>query len=492
MDMIILTLPRTLRVITAIINMSIESGVFPDLWKNAVIQPLPKVNSPKEYKDLRPISILPFLSKILEKVVCKQMVNYLNANNILPLKQSGFRIGRSTATALLDVVDDILEGREVGEASILVLLDYSRAFDTVNSSLLMAKLTYYGFDAPSLKWFSSYLSGRSQKVVVTRSDGSKHFSKDTPINKGVPQGSILGPILFILYTADLPKCIKNNEYHLYADDLQIYRTFESCNTKVAVNNINDDLIRVDEWSLANGLVLNPNKTKFLIMGTKNQISDINAHSLDIKLKDVLIERVTETRNLGVLMDSDLKFENHVLATVKSCYYRLKILYRLREYLSVESRIYLCEALVLSKLNYADVVIGNCLLARTKKLIQRVQNSCARFCFPIPRRAHITPYLNKSDLLNMDSRRTFHLAVLLYNIVKNKSPSYLFNKLEFSHRVRVPDRLICPRHKTAAFRGSFKYAATHCWNNIPPPIRNVCSVQSFKCNFKKYILDIQKR
>ena len=181
----------------------------------------------------------------------------------------------------------------------------------------------------------------------------------------------------------------------------------------------------------------------------------------------------------------------MLNTVKQCFFRLKVLYQIREYLSTDIRIRLCETLVLSKLNYADTVVGGCLLGRTKRLIQRVQNSCARYCFPIPRRHHVTPYLNRSGLLNMDSRRLLHFASLLFGLIKNRSPSYLYDKLSFTkRRSRITDRLICPLHKTAAFRGSFRYSATKCWNNIPPPIRDSSSVNTFKLKYKKHLLMLQ--
>jgi hypothetical protein len=244
--------------------------------------------------------------------------------------------------------------------------------------------------------------------------------------------------------------------------------------------------------LKNCFVLNPLKSKFILLGSHGKISKINDHNPGIKLNGTAIEQVTETRSLGILIDNRLKFHNHVVQTVKSCFYRLKVLYQVRKYLDIDTRVRLCETLILSKLNYADVVIGECLFGYTKKLIQRVQNACARYCYYIPRRAHVTPYLNRSHLLNMNSRRLFHFASLLFGIVKQHSPPYLFNKLIFSRRqVRTTSRLICPAHSTAAFRGSFRYSATKCWNNIPPPLKNCGSSQTFKRNFKKHLLELQK-
>lgn len=170
-DIVLLTLPHTLSIITDIINKSIVTGVVPHQWKKALIIPLPKVDHPKEFKDLRPISILPFLSKILEKAIYIQLLKYIEVNKILPLFQSGFRKGRGTVTTLLDVTDNILAAQDDGQGSILTLLDFSRAFDSLNISLLLSKLSYYGFDHHSINWFKSYLGERFQAVKLLKDDG---------------------------------------------------------------------------------------------------------------------------------------------------------------------------------------------------------------------------------------------------------------------------------------------------------------------------------
>jgi hypothetical protein len=422
------------------------------------------------------------------------LVTYLEENNILPSRQSGFRSGHSTATLLLDIIDDVLNAQDSGAGTVLVLLDYSRAFDCINTELLISKLFYYGFDDVALQWFTSYLSGRNQRVqTVNETTGTESISKTVTVERGVPQGSILGPVLFILYTADIVQSITNCKFHLHADDLQVYYSFNPDETSKAVDMLNQDLERINCWSEQNNLVINPQKSKFLILGTKNQILRIRNQTLSLKIGDCSVELVDEARNLGVLMDGNLKFENHVKEIIKNCYYRLKVLYRIREYLNVDLRIFLCESLILSKLNYASTVIGGCLLSRTKKLLQRVQNACARYCFPIPRRTHITPFLNRGGLLNIDSRFKLHFASLLFGVIKNKNPPYLFQKLTFSQRpVRSASKLAYARHTTAAFEGSFRHAATKCWNDVPPPIRISVSRMVFKNKFKIYLLECQKR
>ncbi|XP_026741894.1 uncharacterized protein LOC113503948 [Trichoplusia ni] len=248
LDMIALTLPTTLKAITDIINRSITTRTFPELWRCAIVRPIPKNSNPASAKDLRPISILPCLSKILERVVYSQVIDYLEVNRVLPDLQSGFRQGRGTATALADVVGNILEARDRGEGTILALLDFSRAFDAIDTTLLLSKLAFYGFDNNAVEWFKSYLSGRSQYVEMHKEDGSRVSSSSLHVSRGVPQGSILGPLLYILYSADITKSFVNCKYHMYADDIQLYMSFKADETSLAVQKINEDLHRVVEPS----------------------------------------------------------------------------------------------------------------------------------------------------------------------------------------------------------------------------------------------------
>ncbi|CAG4961356.1 unnamed protein product [Colias eurytheme] len=320
LDMLKLSLPFTLETITNIINTSLKTCTFPSTWRKALIKPLPKTNNPNCLKDLRPISILPCLSKILEKVVCEQVRRYLDLNDMLPTRQSGFRKQNSTITALLDVVDNMLEAQDRGEGSLLILLDYSRAFDCINIDLLLCKLSYYGFDDDSLQWFKSYLSYRSQMVELkAESSQSACSSAWAEVSRGVPQGSILGPLLFILYTADVTQCIRHCKYHMYADDIQLYLSFKASEMDIALERLHDDLSRISVWSESNCLSLNSSKTKYMIIGSTHQINSILAQQPTIFLNGDPIERVTEVRNLGVVFDEGLRFHKHILNISKKLF-----------------------------------------------------------------------------------------------------------------------------------------------------------------------------
>lgn len=496
-EMLRMTLPVTLPIITRIINVSINDKIFPGDWKVAKIKPLPKSSSVKQLNDLRAISILPVMSKIIERVVCTQLTKFLENSTILPAIQSGFRAQHGTATALAEVTDNIIASADVGDGSILVLLDFSRAFDCISAELLLAKMSYYGISHAARDWFSSFLRNRTQFVVTEDGKGELKKSQQKIIPRGCPQGSILSPLLFILYTTDLIKNIKHCKIHLYADDTQVYYSFKHQKTLEAVQLINEDLGKIYEWTKKNALVLNPKKSKYLVLGTKRQCEQIIKYAPDLKINGIMIERVNHAKNLGLLMDSELRFEEHISQKIRTAFFRLKVLYGIRSYLTEEVRIMLTEALILSIFNYCDVVYGPRLLEKTSRAIQRVQNACARFCFTIPKRSHITPYLNNKKIIKMQGRRELHLAGLVYKVVRNKKPEYLYNKIEWqgeSHGIHTRSKarkmISCPKHKTKNYKGSFKYASSKIWNNIPPPIQTAMTYLSFKNNMKKYILDKQ--
>lgn len=247
--------------------------------------------------------------------------------------------------------------------------------------------------------------------------------------------------------------------------------------------------------MKNCLILNPSKSKFLILGTKNQQSVVLSQFPMVAIKGEPVELVSEARNLGLTFDSELRFESYVLGLVKNCMYRLKVLYRIRPFISTDVRIMLCESLILSKLNYGLTVYGPCLFKKSFALIQRIQNACARYCFVIPPRTHVTPFLNKSNLLKIQSRLKLFCASQLHDVIYTKQPDYLFNKIPWRHskdRIRFASIvMIAPMHRTAAFRGCFRFWAAKIWNDIPPPLRTIRSKWSFKRKYREYLLFEQK-
>lgn len=497
-QMLKLTLPISLPTITAIINKSLKTSVFPTCWKTAIVCPIAKIPKPCSFKDLRPISIIPALSKVLEKVVYTQLSSFLQKHSILPECQSGFRSNHSTTTAMLCVKDDILAATDAGKATALVLLDYSKAFDCLNISLLLAKLAYYGLSNAACSWMESYLTGRHQKVKCNNLNGVPTFSSSLPINRGVPQGTILSPLLFTIYTADLPQSITYCSHHMYADDTQIYMSFEPSETIDASRKITYDLNKIGAWSRSHCLALNPTKSSVVILGTKHKIKLVSSNKFELYLNQEKIPQVTVCRSLGLLLDSNFNFENHVQKKASQCYYKLKTFYMIREFLSTDIRKLLTETLILTHFDYGDSVYGPCLHKKNQQVVQRVQNACLRFCFNIPRRYHVTPYYVKHSILKMHDRRKLHMACMLKKIIICKIPWYLYRLLHWAGnntgRNAAQTRgtgslLLIPRHQSRAMQGSFAYTASKIWNDIPPPIKEL-ALPAFKQKYKSLLTNQQ--
>nr|XP_022910667.1 uncharacterized protein LOC111421719 [Onthophagus taurus] len=329
--MLLLCCPLILPYICHIINYCIQGSVFPDCWKTALITPIPKSSNPSQLKDLRPISILPVISKILEKIIADRLREHLDKFNILPMRQSGFRKGYSCTAALLDVTDDIVREIDQKNVTILILLDYSKAFDTVHHKTLLSMLHYIGLSDDSILFFCNYLTGRKQMVAL-----NGNFSTECAVSSGVPQGSVLGPILYLIYTCNLYNVLRSCKAHMYADDTQLYYSFNINDLADAQNCINSDLTRLVEESSKLCLQLNPDKSSVMVFGGRRAVGEVKA-SVDLKLNGVKLNITDESRNLGITIDSTLRFLKHVASLLHPAYTTLKLLCGNRQLLNQRLR-----------------------------------------------------------------------------------------------------------------------------------------------------------
>nr|CAH7717452.1 unnamed protein product [Callosobruchus chinensis] len=463
-----------------IVNSCILSGYFPIAWKTAIIKPIPKKSEIEDYKDLRPISLLPTISKILEHILNIQIKNYLHNNSILPIHQSGFRSGHSCTTALLKITDDILKAHDEGKSSVLVMLDYSKAFDCLNPNILISMLHHYGFTRESLNIIQSYFSDRHQVVQI---DGRK--SKPIKLSRGVPQGSVLGPLLYSIYTSRIGDVVHFSNIHAYADDTQIYASFDNRYVDSAVDNINKDLDQLYKESNRYGLFLNPAKTKVIIFSPRKQYEEVSG-KIKIKINGITLQVVSEAKNLGVTIDSKLRYKTHVSNCIQKAYNNLRQLYPIRHFLSIQLKAQLCNSLVLSHFTHASPVYGTSIATADHYRIQKVQNSCLRLIFGIRRFEHISHTFQKICWLNMKNRSLLHMLTLFHSIISRKEPKYLFEKIEFrkeAHSKNVRDKILLsvPYHKSVLYERSFTYSISMLYNKIPSQLKMLDLMQ-----FKKRI------
>jgi len=407
------------------------------------------------------------------------MTQFMSDNKLLDTFQSGFRSGHSTTTALLNVTDELNLAIDRGLVSLLVLLDFSKAFDSVNYQVLLSKLSKFNFSASAISWFRSYLFDRQQ--CVSLESKTSNFCAQV---SGVPQGSVLGPLLFSLYLQDLSDCLSFSSYHLYADDLQIYLSSKVSDWPTAVHHINHDLTMIESWASDNFLNLNPDKCQCLVIGMPKSVArvlNMNADHLSVQLSSKSIPYERESvRNLGVLFDSSLSWHHHTTFICNKIYSCLHPLKRLKYILPQSIKAKLVESLISPVADYCDVLYDGFTQLLSNKL-QRSFNHCIRFIFNKKSREQITPMLKQLSWLRLTDRRSLHSLTLLHKLIYSSDtlPGYLSSRVTLLQSERNGPLLLIPRCQTAACSNHFFTRAPREWNQLPKEIRSTTSNKKFK-------------
>lgn len=482
-----------LPVVTKIINLSLESGRFAEDWKCALVKPLlKKANADLLFKNYRPLSNLKYISKLVEKAVFDQSHNHLMANSIYPTLQSSYRRFHSTETALLKVTNDILLKMNSQEVTLLVMLDLSSAFDTISHDVLIKRLSDdFGFKGSALDWFTSYLANRGQRIFI---DGS--FSARFELSSGVPQGSCLGPLLFILYASKLFDVVGVTlpKVHCYADDTQLYISFKPDNSSHAdaIKVMEDCIDKLGIWMATNNLMLNGDKTEVILIGTRQQLAKINQSSL--KVGTVNIKPSTSVKNLGCWLNAQLNMSDQINYVCKSAFFYLHNIRRIKQYLSTDSLVKVIHAFVTSRLDYCNSLYYGITKEQISKL-QRVQNAAARLVMNVPKFSHITPALYSLHWLPIHARIEFKILLMTFKVLHGLSPPYLADlivvKPKSAYGLRSNNNgllLLQPSFKVLPTLGgrAFTVAAPTLWNNLPSNIRNLDSIETFKKHLKTHL------
>ena len=287
--------------LTDLINESFSSGVYPTMLKYAQVVHVYKGKSQLEVTNYRPISLLPIFNKIFEKLMHARLIKFLDMHKIIFNHQFGFQKNKSTSLAILDVCTQLVNAVENKQFSTCIFLDFAKAFDTVDHNILIYKLEYNGVSGITLNWFKSYLTNRSQKVCI---NGTQ--SESCNIKFAVPQGSVLGPLLFLLYINDMPFSSNILKFHLFADDTSIFFSHKNLSQLQLI--VNDELSKVSDWLVANKLTLNVDKSNFLIISPliKNKTNEIK-----LAINNKLIAQKDCIKYLGVLLDKDISWKQHI-------------------------------------------------------------------------------------------------------------------------------------------------------------------------------------
>ena len=464
--------------INYLINLSLKSGKFPKQWKIAKIIPIHKNGDKDTPSNFRPISLLPCVSKILERIVQRQIVSYLHKHNILSSAQSGFRTKHSTITTLIKVTDDWFHAIDKKEFTGAVFVDLKKAFDTVDWDILLKKLRDIGINGTALSWMESYLTNRVCRTLV-----NSELSSESSITCGVPQGSLLGPLFFIIYINDLVDCVKSCKVQLYADDTVLY--FSNSSMQNIESALNSDLENVSKWMSKNKLTVNCKKTECMLIGNKHMLAKHNV--LKVTLNDTPLNQVHEFKYLGLICDETLSWNRHIESLLSKIGKMVGFLGRLRHSLneSVVNSIY--KALIIPYFDYGDAIYGSACKTYIEKL-QKVQNRAARIILKVKKESHVSV----SEMHNalgwqfLDNRRNHNSIVLMYKVMHDLTPSYVRNEFELApqhYSSRFGEKLLLPKPRTESLKKSFKYRGAKAYNSLPSEIKSSPSIHVFKSNLK---------
>lgn len=475
--------------ITQILNISINSGVFPDCWKIAKVIPLFKSGDREDPDNYRPISILPVLSKILERHIHDHLYNYLCENNLLYPLQSGFRKHHGTDTALIRVIDNLLFNLDNDQVSGLLLVDYRKAFDMVDREILLQKLNAYGLTPVASKWFSSYLTDRHQFIAI-----DNVTSDSTLVRHGVPQGSILGPLLFVIYINDLPLHVNGADLDLYADDTTLTLSADISAVDSLQDSLAASLKEIECWTHTNKLPLNEKKTKTLLVTGKRLGKKLpDGYNLSLKtMNGVSLEQVPSAKLLGIDIDHDLSMNTYVDRLCKKISQRIGILNKIKLCLPFNQRLLFYNSLIKPLFDYANVAWQSLCSNESLLRILRLQKRAARVLLDAEPRSSSVMLFNRLKWIPFYDSTKMAKCSILFKRINYCVPNYLNDSLRLLSSVHSRNTRFCkynfllPKFKRAREGGkTFLVSAIKLWNQLKPELKKSNTLKAFKDNVFKY-------
>ena len=465
-----LALPEQL---TYIFNLSLRSGIFPTQWKHAMVIPVPKGGDSSDVGNLRPISLLPLPGKLLEKIVHRSLMSFVTENDLLTEHQGGFRPGYSTVKTVAEFTDDIYDAINRKECTLATFIDFRKAFDTVNHTILTRKLKSIGVSQNNLSWFESYLSNRKQQTLANNEISTK---KDVSI--GVPQGSLLGPLLFLIYINDIANLTLSSKFKLYADDIVLYTC--SKDPVKASSDMQNDLNTITNWCDNNRLTINTGKTKCVIFGSKNKLKSYVSNP--VKVKGICLQFVSSYKYLGIYLDNSMRFTTHMCDVVKKAAHKIYQLSKIKQYLTSEAALRLYKVMILPYFDYGDVLFCTTNQTLSDKM-QRLQNRALRIC-TLSSSTQSTKQLHtlsKTPLLTC--RQNIHLRNFMHK--RGKIDKYLDKK---SINTRSRDGLLFKTERPTCelYKNSVKFKGAYEWNNLDANMRNITNYSQFKLKQKLWL------
>ena len=475
-------------VISEIVNSSFKTGTFPDSEKFSYVRPMLKPGkSSEDLLSYRPLYNTSFLSKVLEHAALDQLKSHLNKFNYFSRYQSAYREFHSVETAMCKIYNDLVISKACGDCTLLILLDQSAAFDTVIHDILLNDFSLLGIDGNVLNWFKSYVKGRLFKVLIGDDVSDEGF-----MASGVPQGSVLGPILFSIYTTELSYILESLGvcFHFYADDTQLY---------FCISNFNQNLDMIDRvmstiknWMTSKRLKLNEGKTEVILIGSKVRLENINRPEHCI-IDGVNLAWSTKVRSLGVVLDENLNMKDHLRQQKKKLVHNLINISRIAKFLNKGTKMKLVHGLILSNIDFCNSILHG-LPDCDLRMFQLIINSAARTVAGMPRfsRERITPICIDLHILPVKARIKYKICLLAHKALTSGEPKYLADLLHRretvsslrSSSVRQLEEPIISRSSSS--NRAFAYCAPRLYNTLPGELRTIESVGTFKKKLKTYI------
>ena len=457
--------------LAALFNRSLNENTFPKSWKVAHVTPIFKKGEPELCGNYRPVSLLSCIGKVMERCIQTHVYDYLKRNSLLTPCQSGFIPGDSTIFQLLAIYHDFCRALDNKLTSQAIFFDISKAFDKVWHRGLLHKLDCIGIRGTLLNWFSDYLFDRQQAVIIK---GKKSTYKS--ISAGVPQGSVLGPLLFLIYINDIV-CDIDSTVKLFADDTSMYLSLD--NTEQRTMLLNSDISKITEWSRKWKVTFNPSKTKLMTISNRRQIN-----TLPLYFDDQILTETPMHKHLGVILQNNCKWDNHIDSVVAKCRLLIACLRSFKYTFSRKTLTTLYKSFILPHLDYADVIWNNC-TDRLAMSLETLHLDAIRTIIGAVRGTSHNKLYTESGFLTLKERRERHKLILYFKIINGLAPAYIERYLPPTvaatnpyHRRNPLERQI-PKCNNTLFEESFFISTTYLWNSLPESVKLTDSLSNFK-------------